>query len=101
MRLLFLAARPGPHDELGFVMTAIRKVRAQWYPFLWHDANWSRRDMMDTARSLPWIILASGEYKTQRDLYNAVQRALYAEARSWGWRRERGASRFSPPETLY
>ena len=97
MRLTFLESRPGPHDEIGFVMRAIARVRAQWFPFLWKDPSWSNKTMMDTARGTAAIILLEDTYPTQRALYNAVQRALYAEARSWGWRRERNSQRFTPP----
>lgn len=83
------------HDELGFVMAAIKRVRKQWFPFLWQEM--STREMMDTARGTAFFVLASSDYQTQRQLYNAVQRELYAEARAWGWRRERNSQQFTSP----
>lgn len=96
-RLLFLDHNERTYDEIAVIMTAIIKVRNQRFPFLWHDANWNRRDLMDTARGTAAIILLSDTYPTQRALYNAVKRALYHEARSWGWRRERNQPGFTPP----
>lgn len=76
-------------------MAAIKRVRAQWFPFLWQEMT--TREMMDTARGTAFFVLSSADYQTQRQLYNAVQRELYHEARAWGWRRERNSQRFTPP----
>ena len=97
MRLLYLDHSSRTYDEIAIVMKAIRQVREQWFPFLWSDPNWSTKTMMDTARGTAAIVLLSDTYPTQRALYNAVKRALYHEARSWGWRRERNSQRFTPP----
>lgn len=96
MRLHFLETRPDRrHDELGFVLTALLRVRRQWSPFLWRDENWSRQTMYETALGTAAIVLLSDEYDTQRQLYNAIQRALYAEARAWGFRRQRASAHYT------
>ena len=54
-----------------------------------------RNDLMCHTRSLAWLILVEDQPQTKRDLYNAVQRRLYREAKNDGWHRERKGMRYA------
>lgn len=76
----------------AYTMTAIKNCRRRFFPFLWSYLD--RNDLMCHVRSLAWLILVEDQPQTKRELYNAVQRRLYSEAKNDGWHRERRGMRY-------
>lgn len=80
-------------DPLAYTMAAIKNCRHRFFPFLWWYLE--RNDLMCHVRSLAWLILVEDRPETKRELYNAVQRRLYREAKNDGWHRERRGMRYA------
>lgn len=83
----------GIHDPDAYTITAIKNCRRRFFPFLWSYLD--RHDLMWHVRSLAWLILAEDRPETKRELYNAVQRRLYREAKNDGWHRERRGMKYA------
>ena len=83
----------GINDCQSYTITAIKNCRRRFFPFLWSYLE--RGDLMWHVRSLAWLILAEDRPETKRELYNAVQRRLYREAKNDGWHRERRGMRYA------
>ena len=69
----------GIHDLDAYTIVAIKNCRRRFFPFLWWYLE--RNDLMCHVRSLAWLILVEDRPETKRQLYNAVQRRLYREAK--------------------
>ena len=79
-------------NPLAYTMAAIKHCRHRFFPFLWLYMD--RYELMCHVRSLAWLILCVERPESKRDLYNAVQRALYKEAKNDGWHREKRSNRY-------
>ncbi len=79
-------------NPLAYTMAAIKHCRHRFFPFLWLYMD--RCDLMCHVRSLAWLILHEDQPQTKRELYNAVQRRLYREAKNDGWHREKASNRY-------
>ena len=86
-------------DPLAYTIATIKNCRRRFYPFLWWYMD--RRDLMAHSRSLAWLILNEDKPQTKRDLWNAVQRRMYREAKNDGWHRNRWSGmRYARPMIL-
>ena len=86
-------------DAIAYTMAAIRNCRRRFFPFLWWYMN--RCDLIDHSRSLAWLIIHDDQPGQKHELWNAVQRRLYREAKNDGWHRNRWSEmRYAQPVIL-
>jgi hypothetical protein len=82
---------PGINDEMSYAIRVVMNERTLHYNFLWRDEP--REDIDHHVRAIAFLALSSNP-RDKRELNRAVQRELYREARSWGWRRPTASARF-------